>query len=349
MVSTRQHRSAAAPAARGAEVMPGAAGGRSVQLKQSLRGMAFDAQEQALAPSAAGAAQTTEVAPDAKAAEPAEGATAPDAREAAAPEAPTADGTVPAFTIDPIKAPPESCPVQASDTSKATAPVQRAPGAPAPAAANGDVGGTLAVGTTSMRKKDCPIVDGAYGGIKPDFGLGAITIGAHKPGEAWTADVNLTLETHWGVASSVPNKTALSNPGEVSREESAAAADDLDPSGPSAPAPDGKTARSSYWVPAISTIHELYHTAETERWLENEGRALAQAWFKGRSFLNAAHLENSFVILRDKLDAAWKEYFGVKLGSEAAKPGEQRAYLDGKGAYQNWANALRKRAKNDTT
>ena len=202
--------------------------------------------------------------------------------------------------------------------------------------------GELTLTQQNSMPNDLPLPGGAFGGMSPRFDFEGITV-KHEPGKAWQVSANLKVICSWAVSEN--GRTNITGPHDpkITRTNYRSVADDLDPA--KGPAPDGKPTRDSYFSRFWTAEHEWFHARDTWAWVTSKGIDIAKASFAKASISSDADVQRALSDCRDKLEEGWKSWFGFYESSEAAKPGEQRAYLDGKPHYEAIAKETRERDK----
>lgn len=285
-----------------------------VQLRALMRGRSFDEQVQMLAPADAGNAPTT-------------------------------------FSLDPIRPvdPTANLVEDAADPEgarDAEAPDHASAAEPARAAAPGGKPATdpavLSLTQQNSMPNTLPIPGGKFGGMSPSFEFDGISI-KHEPGKAWQVSANLKVICAWGVSDN--GRTNITGPHDpkITRTNYRSVADDLDPA--LGDEPPGKPTRNSYYSRFWTAEHEWFHARDTWGWVSSQGVEIAKKVLAKATISSEEDVRQALSRARTALDDGWRDWFGFYESSEAAKPGEQRAYLDGKPHYEAIARETRERDK----
>jgi hypothetical protein len=165
-----------------------------------------------------------------------------------------------------------------------------------------------------------------------------------------TVDFTLKLKASWGVsggsATDVPSATdavvttATHASGKKVYEQ---IVEDLTP----VRSDSWRSPRSFYWSRALTERHEKYHCSEEERWSKSKGRRVATRYLQSRtvSVANTAAglstlLDNAMV----EIQTASDDNYGASL-AYIQRPGEKRAFADGRSRYKALANAVKRQGR----
>lgn len=115
--------------------------------------------------------------------------------------------------------------------------------------------------------------------------------------------------------------------------------DDLKP----AAASPHKSQRTHYWSQSLTSRHERYHGTDDYSWVTSTGKPDAEAFVQSRTVSRGATGTDVTGVLesaRRRVAQGSDAYYGVSLGHDS-RPGEIRAYGDGRPHYQALADAVR--------
>ena len=119
--------------------------------------------------------------------------------------------------------------------------------------------------------------------------------------------------------------------------------DDLTPSGTS----PHKSPRDHYWSSALTGRHERYHGIDDYAWVTSTGKPDAEAFIQSRTISRAstgADVTSALDQARRRVAQGSDAYYGVGLDHNL-RPGEIRAYADGRPHYQALADAVTVRGR----
>lgn len=114
--------------------------------------------------------------------------------------------------------------------------------------------------------------------------------------------------------------------------------------------------RSTYWSEAICARHEKYHATDEEKWFLKNGTSIIDKYLKANpvtiSDTDRKDLAKVKVLAQDTIDASikhleaesWKFYAGANA-SYCTRPGEIRAFGDGKSPYVKLASGVKAQGK----
>jgi hypothetical protein len=108
-----------------------------------------------------------------------------------------------------------------------------------------------------------------------------------------------------------------------------------------------KSRRTYYWSSALTARHERYHGTDDYAWVTSTGQPDALAFIQSRTVSRAQTAADVRTVMdqaRRRIAQGSDTYYGVTLAHDA-RPGEIRAYNEGKAAYQALADAVRVRGR----
>lgn len=258
-------------------------------------------------------------------------------------------------TIDRIGAAPGEAFERGAGEGLEDLPARRDGGTPTPPGSGGAGAGptptppapNLSVTTTLTSDYDQPntLSPSPFGAMTPNFEFTNIVWTVS--GDTCNISARLACHYPWGIngggRTDVPSGTdavvtTVAHPSS-GKKVWETIVDDLTP-GTASP---HKSPRTNYWSSSFTARHERYHGTDDYAWVTSTGKPDALAFIQSRTVSRADTATDVTGVLdhaRRRVAQGSDAYYGVSLAHDA-RPGEIRAYADGRPHYQALADAVR--------
>jgi hypothetical protein len=159
----------------------------------------------------------------------------------------------------------------------------------------------------------------------------------------------LQIDTPWGVKGG--DNIDISGPtsGVITAENYTEIYEDLKPT------EGGKPKRDKYWSQALTQRHEMFHGTDDWQWTQNQGYNIVGDWMAtqrvrspftvfGLTVSDGDVKDDIQTLLKDaikKLKSENMKYYSGGGAAHGDRPGEIRAYADGKASYQALADGVK--------
>lgn len=206
---------------------------------------------------------------------------------------------------------------------------------------------TLTVNATVTASYDQPntLTPAPFGSMNPNFEFTGVSWA--NSGGVCNVTAHLNCHYPWGVSGGgnldVPSATdavVTNAPHAASGKKTyEAIADDLTPRAGS----PFKSPRNWFWSQALTERHERFHGTDDWGWINSAGKPAAVAFINSQTVRGGFSTDGAVRALlsqaRQRIADGSDAFYGASLGHDA-RPGEIRAYTDGRASYTALANAV---------
>jgi|GEM_PF-1656735 len=154
-------------------------------------------------------------------------------------------------------------------------------------------------------------------------------------------DFTLNIKCPWGVNSGGKTDIPSATDAVVTKDTYKKVVKDLTPKKIEK---SWRAPRTKYWSKAICERHEKYHSTDDKKWSEGPGKKVVTDYLNGKTvsgWLTLFRLRSLLKkAMKEMFNANWDFYTGG-AGSYLSYAGEERAFGDGKGPYENLAKGVK--------
>jgi hypothetical protein len=174
------------------------------------------------------------------------------------------------------------------------------------------------------------------------YGVRPTQVSTAAAGDHVQLDIELGVETPWNVQSRGRTDVPSADSPLVTRQSFASIGNDLRPQG------IGRPRRDRYWVQHLSERHERFHGTDDYGWTQANAGSVAATALAGQTVSASPSREEVRPLVHSVLQAVARgndRYYGGEQRGDGDVPGEQRAYGDGRAAYQELYGQIVARAR----